>query len=206
MLAAVLFAASATQTLAADTATQERSVDLAAAEEKASTVCAACHGPQGNSVVPMWPKLAGQHPDYMFKQLMEFKGGGRVNEQMSPMAAPLTEEEMRGLAAYFAAQTQSAGTTSPDELSLGERIFLAGNGETGVPACTGCHGPNGKGLNLAKYPRVSGQHATYLEQTLKDFRAENRKNDPNGMMRGVADRMTDEEIAAVAKYMEGLGN
>jgi len=180
-------------------------VDMAAGEQKAQQVCQACHGPQGNSVVPIWPKLAGQHPDYIYKQLKAFKSGERVNEQMSPMAAPLTEQDMRNVAAYYAAQTQSDGATSADAEGLGNRIFLAGNNETGVPACTGCHGPNGMGLNLAKFPRVSGQHADYLSKTLKDFRAGNRANDPNGMMRGVADRMTDDEIDAVAKYMQGAG-
>lgn len=181
-----------------------QAVDMAAGEAKASTVCMACHGPQGNSIVPIWPKLAGQHPDYIYKQLVEFKSGARVNEQMSPMAAPLTEDEMRSLAAYYAAQTQSSGTTNPDMADLGERVFKAGNPETGVPACSGCHGPGGQGLNLAKFPRISGQHADYLTQTLKDFRAGARNNDPNAMMRGSAARLTDEEITAVAQYLQGL--
>lgn len=204
-MAAVLLALFGVQALAADVVpAASELVDLAAGEAKANQICMACHGPQGNSIVPIWPKLAGQHPDYIYKQLMEFKGGARVNAQMSPMAAPLTEQDMRNLAAYFAAQAQSEGATDPSRLPLGERIFRAGNAATGVPACNGCHGPQGKGLNIAKFPRVSGQHAGYLEQTLKDFRAANRANDPNGMMRGVAARMTDEEIAAVARYMEGL--
>lgn len=203
MIGALAVALSAGALQAADEGQQ--AADMAAGKQKAEQVCQACHGPQGNSVVPVWPKLAGQHPDYIYKQLKAFKNGERVNEQMSPMAAPLTEQDMRNVAAYYAAQTQSEGAASADAEALGQRIFFAGNGETGVPACTGCHGPNGMGLNLAKFPRVSGQHADYLSKTLKDFRAGNRANDPNGMMRGVADRMTDDEIDAVAKYMQGAG-
>lgn len=178
--------------------------DPNAGEAKAGTVCVACHGPQGNSIVPNWPKLAGQHPEYIYKQLMDFKAGNRENAQMSPMAAPLTDEEMRNLAAYYAGQTQSVGAAAPEAAALGEKIFRAGNPETGVPACLGCHGPGGMGVGLAKFPRVSGQHADYTKLTLTNFRDGARANDPNGMMRGVAARMTDQEIAAVAQYIQGL--
>lgn len=182
-----------------------QAADMAAGEAKANQVCMACHGPQGNSIVPIWPKLAGQHPDYIYKQLTEFKSGARVNAQMSPMAAPLTEDEMRNVAAYYAAQTQTAGAADPEKAELGKQIYMAGNAETGVPACSGCHGPQGLGLNLAKFPRIAGQHADYLAATLKSFRASERANDPNAMMRGSAARLTDDEIAALAQYLQGLG-
>ena len=178
--------------------------DPKAGETKANTICIACHGPMGNSVVPMWPKLAGQHPEYIYKQLTDFKAGRRENAQMSPMAAPLSEQEVRDVAAYFSQQTQSGGIADPALAALGERIYRSGNPETGVPACNGCHGPAGLGTGLSKFPRISGQHADYVKQTLGYFKAGTRANDPNGMMRGVASRLSDQEIAAVATYVQGL--
>jgi len=176
----------------------------AAAGEANAAVCVACHGPMGNSINPIWPKIAGQHPEYIYKQLMDFKSGARANDMMSPQVLTLEEQDFRNLAAYFAGQTQSGGAADPSAAELGERIYRGGNPATGVAACTGCHGPAGSGLGLAKFPRVSGQHAPYLDATLKGFRAGARANDPNGMMRGVAARMTDEEIAAVSQYIQGL--
>lgn len=178
--------------------------DPKAGETKANTICLACHGPQGNSIVPLWPKLAGQHPEYIHKQLMDFKAGRRQNAQMSPMAAPLTDQEVLDVAAYFASQTQTGGTADAALAAEGERIFRAGIPANGVPACAGCHGPAGMGTGLARFPRISGQHADYAKQALTWFRDGTRANDPNGMMRGVAARMTDKEIAAVAQYIQGL--
>ena len=177
--------------------------DAAAGEAKVA-VCLACHGPNGNAIVPTWPKLAGQHPEYTYKQLMDFKSGARKNDQMSPQVIPLNEQDFRNIAAYYSAQTQSPGAADPTAAELGERIYRGGNPETGVAACTGCHGPDGLGLGEAKVPRISGQHAQYLDATLKGFRTGMRANDPNGMMRDVAARMGDEEIAAVSKYVQGL--
>ncbi len=182
----------------------QASGDPKAGEAKAGTVCVACHGPQGNSIVPNWPKLAGQHPEYIYKQLMDFKAGNRANDQMTPMAAPLTEDEMRNLAAYYAAQTQTGGAADPAVAALGEKLFRSGNPATGLPACSGCHGPAGMGVGAAKFPRISGQHADYTKLSLTGFRDGARANDPNSMMRGVAARMTDQEIAAVAQYLQGL--
>ena len=176
----------------------------AKAGEAKTAVCMACHGPAGNSLVPTWPKLAGQHPEYIYKQLMDFKSTARVNESMSPQVLTLNEQDFADLAAYYASQTQTGGTTDQSAVELGGRIFRGGNSETGVPACTGCHGPTGAGLGLAKFPRLSGQHATYVESTLKLYRNSTRANDPNGMMRGVTARMTDAEIAAVSQYVQGL--
>lgn len=176
-------------------------------KEKANQVCQACHGLDGNGVPgqPAWPKVAGQHPRYIYKQLKNFKeNDGRWNALMSPMAMPLTDEEMRNLSAYYSSLPQTGGTADPEQLALGREIYMAGNPETGVPACTGCHGPAGLGSNLAKFPRISGQYSVYTYETLKLFRSMERANDPNGMMRGVAAKMTDEEMAAVAAYIEGL--
>ena len=178
----------------------------AAAGEAKSAACLACHGPMGNSVVPMWPKIAGQHPAYLHKQLMDFRASNRVNEQMTPMAMPLSDQDVADLVAYFASQQQSPGVAGGDTAGLGERIYRGGNANSGVPACAACHGPQGAGMGLAKFPRISGQHAQYTEQTLKHFRDGTRQNDPNGMMRGVAARMTDQEIAAVAQYLQGVSH
>lgn len=182
--------------------------DLEKGKEKAGQICQACHGLDGNGVPgqPVWPKLAGQHPDYIYKQLTNFKNNDRSNAQMTPMALPLSDEEMRDLAVYYASLPQSGGAPDPELAVLGETIFRAGNPQSGVPACSGCHGPDGLGSNLAKFPRISGQHSEYTDQTLKLFRATERRNDPNGMMRGVAARMTDQEIAAVSAYVEGLSS
>ena len=177
--------------------------DPAAGEAK-SAVCMACHGPGGNSLVPTWPKIAGQHPEYTYKQLMDFKSGARQNDQMGPQVLTLNEQDFADLAAYYAAQTQTPGTADPASVELGERIYLGGNADSGVPACSGCHGPSGEGVGLAKFPRISGQHAAYTDATLKHFRDSLRANDANAMMRGVAARMTDAEIAAVSQYVQGL--
>ena len=178
--------------------------DPKAGEAKANTICMACHGPQGNAVVPTWPKLAGQHPNYIVKQLMDFKAGNRENAQMTPMAMPLTDQEVLDLATYYASQTQAGGAADPALAKAGEQLYRAGNATSGVPACSGCHGPAGMGTNLARFPRISGQHADYVKQSLTYFRDGTRANDPNGMMRGVAARMTDKEIAAVSQYIQGL--
>ncbi len=178
--------------------------DPQAGEAKANGLCVACHGPQGNSLVPIWPKLAGQHPEYIVKQLMDFKAGRRANEQMTPMAMPLTDQEVLDLAAYYATQPKAPGTADPELASKGESLYRWGNPENGVPACSGCHGPAGQGQSLAKFPRVSAQHADYTKQTLEHFRGALRANDPNGMMRGAAARLSDQEIAAVAQYIQGL--
>jgi cytochrome c553 len=180
--------------------------DPKAGEAKANTICLACHGPQGNSIVPIWPKLAGQHPDYTIKQLNDYRAGKRANEQMTPMAMPLTDQEVLDVAAYFAQQTKTPGAADPALASMGESIYRWGNPETGVPACSGCHGPAGQGQALAKFPRISGQHADYTKLTLEHFRDTLRANDLNGMMRGAAARLTDQEIAAVAQYIQGLSD
>ena len=188
----------------AQAAEELQPADPARGETKANTICMACHGPQGNSVVPLWPKLAGQHPEYIIKQLTNFKAGERYNVQMTPMAMPLTEQEILDVAAYFSTQTQSGGQADRELAEKGEALYRAGNPATGVPACSARHGPAGMGQGLSKFPRVSGQHADYVKQTLEHFRSGERANDPSGMMRGVAARMSDQEIAAVSQYIQGL--
>ena len=203
--AAVLVAGGVSGAVAATTAPAQPVGDPTAGEAKAGVICVACHGPMGNSINPVWPKLAGQHPEYIYKQIMDFKGGRRENVLMTAQAAALSEQDARDVAAYYAKQTQSGGVADPAAAVLGERIYRGGNPESGVPACNGCHGPAGLGVGVAKFPRVSGQQADYVKQTLGYFRAGTRANDPNGMMRGVAARMTEPEIAAVSQYIQGLG-
>jgi cytochrome c553 len=176
--------------------------DASKAENIVNTVCMACHGADGNSVISLNPKLAGQHPEYLEKQLTEFKSGKRANAVMSGMAAGLSEEDMKNLAAYFSNQKINlAGAKENGKGSLGEKIYRAGIAETKVPACAACHGPNGAGLPK-QFPRLSGQHADYTLAQLKNFRTGERANAP--MMMAIAAKLTDQQMAAVADYIQGL--
>ena len=177
--------------------------DAGSGQTKSAT-CVACHMADGNSANPLWPKLAGQYPGYLRKQIMDFKNGVRKDPTMTAMAAPLTEQDAEDVAAWFSSQQQTPGTADPAQVTLGQRIYRGGNAETGVAACTACHGPTGAGNPAANFPKISGQHAPYMEKALKDFRAGDRTNDVGKMMQGVAARMTDKEIAAVAQFVQGL--
>jgi len=183
--------------------------DAAKGQPLASSVCGACHGPDGNSPSSANPKLAGQHAAYLFKQMKNFKAGPdgkseRVNAIMNGMIAPYTEEQMKDFAAYFAAQKQTGGEAKNREsLELGRKLYRGGDASKGLPACAACHGPAGAGLP-AQYPRIAGQFAEYTEAQLKAFRLGERANDPNKMMQMVAVKMTDAEIRAVADYIAGL--
>lgn len=178
--------------------------DPAKAQPIANQICAACHGADGNSPLPMNPSLAGQHPEYLFKQLNEFKSGSRNNAVMMGMVAGLSGEDMRNLAAYYAAQKPGEITAKDKELvAQGRKLFRGGNAAIGVAACAGCHSPNGAGIP-SQYPRLAGQHPEYAVAQLKAFRTGERANDANNMMRAVAARLTDKEIAAVAEYLSGL--
>ena len=169
-----------------------------------SATCAACHGADGNSVNPEWPKLAGQHPSYIAKQLANFKDDARVNPSRSPMAKPLSEQDMADLAAYFSSQVKKPGEADQTKVALGEQMYKGGNNATGVAACAACHGPTGTGNPASNFPSLSGQHATYIKNQLNAFRKGERANDAGKMMRNVAAKMTDAEIEAVAEYIAGL--
>ncbi|RCX32783.1 cytochrome c553 [Thioalbus denitrificans] len=177
--------------------------DATAGKTKSAT-CVACHMTDGNSVNPIWPKLAGQHYDYLVKQLSDFRAGNRTDPTMAAMVAPLNDQDVLDLAAYFSSQTQAPGAANPDLVQQGEQIYTQGNPASGVAACTACHGASGLGMPQARFPRVGGQHPDYVKKQLNDFRAGVRGNDPNGMMRDVAMKLTDAEIEAVASYMAGL--
>lgn len=177
--------------------------DAVAGGKKAQT-CAACHGMDGNSNNPIWPSLAGQHAEYILKQLQDFKNNKRENAQMSPMAVNLGEQDMQDLAAYFSTQKIKPLAADPAMIEIGQRVYRAGNIDAGVPACMSCHGPSGRGNPAAVYPTVGGQHAAYAHAQLKAFREGLRTNDPNEVMRIIVGRMTDDEIKAVSEYLQGL--
>ena len=183
--------------------------DAARGQKIATQVCAACHMGDGNSEQAVNPKLAGQIPEYTAKQLSNFKAANgkkalRENPVMAGMVANLSDADMQDLAHYYLAQTlKPAAAGDKDLAALGQKLYRGGNMTTGVAACAGCHGPAGAGVP-AQYPRIAGQFAGYIEAQLKAFRDGSRANDLNGMMRGVAARMSDREIKAVAEYTAGL--
>ncbi len=177
--------------------------DAAAGKTKSAT-CAGCHGPDGNSANPLWPKLAGQHEKYLVKQLKDFKEGRRNDPTMAPMAAPLEEQDMADLAAFFSSQTIKQGAADPELVELGEKIYRGGNMTSGVAACMACHGPSGKGNPQANFPALAGQHADYTVLQLKRFASGERANDAGKMMRSIASKMTEAEMKAVASYIQGL--
>ena len=166
------------------------------------TACVGCHGPNGKSATGTWPKLAAQHAAYLTKQLKNFKEGSRANPVMMGMAATLSEQDMINIAAYLAKQEPSLGVAQDKEtIELGQSIYRGGIAAKGVPACAGCHSPNGAGIP-AQYPRLSGQWAEYSNAQLMAFRDGIRKNGP--MMTNIASRLSDTEMKAVADYMAGL--
>lgn len=170
-----------------------------------SAVCMACHGMDGNSANPEWPSLAGQHTSYIVKQLKHFKAGDRQNPLMTPMAAMLSEQDMDDLAAYYSTQApRPTGETEPSKVGLGQRVYRSGIMDRGVPACAGCHGPTGAGNPGAGYAAIGGQHATYAALQLRAYKSGTRATDPNQMMRSVAGKLSEEEIDAVASYLQGL--
>jgi cbb3-type cytochrome c oxidase subunit III len=177
-------------------------VDPNAGSAKFEAVCVSCHGAGGNSGTPANPKLAQQHPDYIVKQLQEFKSGKRPSPIMQGFAAQLTDADMKNIAAYVGSQTGKAGFAKDKDLvATGERIYRGGISNRQVAACAGCHSPNGAGIP-SQYPRLSGQHADYVAAQLIAFREGARKNSPQ--MTAIASKMNDREIRAVADYVAGL--
>ena len=171
------------------------------AGQQKSAVCMACHGPDGNSLNPEWPSLAGQHASYIAAQLAAFKSGARQNPLMTPMAIGLTEQDMLDLAAYYEAQQPAAGEADPELVEAGRQLYLGGNQERGVTACIACHGPTGRGNPMAQYPVIAGQHATYAAIALRAYASGERAN---SMMQEIAANMSEEDIAAVSSYIQGL--
>lgn len=176
-----------------------------AAGEQQVAVCATCHGQAGDSEMPANPKLAGQNAAYTFKQLMDIKEGNREVPQMSGMLANLDEQDLRDIAAYYAEQEASLEAADPELVELGEQIYRTGISELEVSACSACHSPTGKGVAQAGFPALSGQHPEYVAAQMRAFQSGDRTNDGTGNpMQVVAERMTDQEIEAVASYVSGL--
>jgi len=178
--------------------------DAAAGAQKAA-VCGACHGADGNSLFnPEWPNLAGQHASYIAAQLELFKQGVRNNVIMAPNAMLLSEQDMADLAAYFSQQPLKGLEADPSTYKAGENLYRYGDASRGLPACTACHGPEGKGNGPARYPSVSAQHSLYTYNQLRAFASGERKAVANDMMQVVAARLSDEEMRALASYLQGL--
>ena len=197
----LLFAASAA-VLSFNAHAQAAKPDLAKGAASYGQVCVACHAADGNSTTPANPKLAQQHPEYLIKQLQEYKSGKRANAIMQGFAATLSDDDMRNIAYWLASQTPKEGaSTDKDLVTLGERIYRGGIADRQIAACAGCHSPNGAGIP-SQYPRLSGQHAEYTETQLRHFRDGTRRN--NAQMTGVAAKMNDREIKAVSDYIAGL--
>ena len=177
--------------------------DAAQGAQKAA-VCGACHGMTGNSVNPEWPSLAGQPEAYVVTQLEAFKEGKRVNPLMTPMAVALSEQDMQDLGAYFAQQTPTGLEADPSTWQAGEKLYRGGDADRGMPACIACHGPQGRGNGPAGYPALRGQHGVYAYGQLKAFKDGTRSSAGNDIMASVTDRLTDQEMRALASYLQGL--
>ena len=171
-----------------------------------SAVCAACHGTEGNSVMAEWPNLAGQHASYFVRQLEAYQRGERQDVLMTAFANPLSAEDIADLAAYFATLPAVQRGADPELVELGQRIYRSGLPDRGVAACTACHGPSGRGNPLATFPVVRGQHAAYVVNTLHAYASGERRSDSsvNQMMRDIAVSLREDEIRAVASYIQGL--
>ncbi len=178
--------------------------DPAKAQPIVDKVCGACHGADGNSTSPTYPNLAGQQPEYLYKQLTEFKSGARKNAIMAPNVTALSNDDMLNLAAYFSSQQPKARLAKDATLSAeGGKLFKGGNAGSGVPACASCHGPAGSGIPV-QFPRLAGQHSKYVLSQLKNFRSGDRANDGGKMMQVIARKMTDQEMKPAAEYISGL--
>jgi cytochrome c553 len=202
MLALTLLAALAAPSLAADAPAAAPKPDLAKGQATATQVCAACHTADGTRGSPANPIIAGQHADYLAKQLAEFKAAKRQNPVMQAMAAPLSEADIKNVAAFYASKEVKPGFAKNKELvALGEKIYRGGIASKQVPACAGCHSPTGAGIP-AQYPRLAGQHSDYTETQLHAFRLSTRGNSKEMVM--IASKMNEREIKAVADYVAGL--
>lgn len=184
--------------------------DIEAGKAKSAS-CVACHGADGNATIAMYPKLAGQHAEYIYKQLKELKLGmtsggsaGRMDPVMSAMAMPLSDQDMKDISVYFASQNMTEESTPKDIVALGTMLYKAGDAERGIPACAACHGPRGNGTSLSGFPKISFQHADYIKAQLVKFRSGERVNDLNGMMQDIAKKLTDDDIEMLSKYLGGL--
>ncbi len=169
-----------------------------------SATCAACHGADGNSLAPAFPKIAGQGEKYFIKQIKDMRDGRRNVPEMTAFVMGLSDEDIADLAAYYGSQAATNGRADEELVELGQRIYRAGIESKGIPACIACHGPTATGYDAAGFPRLAGQHQAYTEKQLHDFSMKRRDNDMNAMMRDIAERMHPTEIEAVSSYLQGL--
>ncbi|OEC38902.1 cytochrome C [Pseudomonas sp. 1D4] len=177
----------------------------AKAGQAKTAVCGACHGPDGNSLAPNFPKLAGQGERYLLKQLHDIKAGKRQVLEMTGLLTNLSDQDLEDIAAYYSSQAGSVGAADPKLVARGEALFRGGKLEEGMPACTGCHAPDGAGNAAAGFPHLGGQHAQYVAKQLTDFREGNRTNDGDNMiMRAIAAKLSNKDIEAVSSYIQGL--
>jgi cytochrome c553 len=200
--------APATAAIAGDvsivTSTPAKSIyagDVKSGQEK-SVMCTSCHGADGNSLVPMYPKLAGQSASYLTKQLADFKSGERKDPVMVGMVAALSKQDMQDLGAFFAVQTPTAGTGEAS--TVGSKLYFGGDAKKGVTACVACHGVKGKGMAQAGFPALAGQNADYLKKQIASFRDGSRANDRGNMMANIAIKLSDSDIDELVKYMSSL--
>jgi cytochrome c553 len=200
--AVLLLAAALALPVAAAESNASAKPDMAKGQTLSTQVCGACHTADGSRGSPANPIIAGQHPEYLAKQLGEFKSGKRNNPIMRGFASALSDADMRDVSAFYASKQAKPGTAKNKELyTLGQKIYRGGIADKQVPACAGCHSPTGAGIP-AQYPRLGGQHADYTEAQLSGFRAGQRAN--SAPMAAIAARMSDREIKAVADYIAGL--
>lgn len=177
------------------------------AGQQKSETCVACHGIDGNTATPLWPKIAGMSEGYLLKQLLEYKKGeqgNRFDPTMYSIVEPLSERDLADLAAFYSTQVMTIGEVPANFVEQGQKIYRGGNLATGVPACSACHSPKGDGNYLAMFPRLGGQNPDYVKDQLMKFKTLRRTNDPNGVMRDIAKKLTDQEMEAVAQYVQGL--
>ena len=178
--------------------------DAKAGQAKAA-VCGACHGPDGNSMAPNFPKLAGQGERYLDKQLHDIKSGKRTVLEMTGLLTNLSDQDLADIAAYFASQKGSVGAADPKVVARGEELFRGGKLDEGMPSCTGCHSPNGAGNDAAGFPQLGGQHGDYVALQLTNFREGVRTNDGDTkIMRAIAEKLSNKDIAALSSYIQGL--
>ncbi|NWA03979.1 c-type cytochrome [Pseudomonas gingeri] len=177
----------------------------AAAGQAKTAVCGACHGPDGNSLAPNFPKLAGQGERYLDKQMHDIKSGKRTVLEMTGLLTNLSDQDIADIAAYFSSQKGSVGAADPKVVARGEALFRGGNLAEGMPSCTGCHSPNGVGNAAAGFPHLGGQHAQYVAKQLTDFREGVRTNDGDAkIMQSIAAKLSNKDIEAVSSYVQGL--
>ena len=169
-----------------------------------SAVCQACHGANGNSINPQWPRLAGMGADYIVEQLQNFKSGKRKNPVMMPMASSLSPEDMADIGAFFEAQVNTGGEADPAFRQAGEKLYRSGSRDRGIPACMACHDPTGRGNEAAKFPELRGQHSAYVVQQLNDYASGAREPGPGGIMGTIAKRLSPDDIRDVAAYVQGI--